>query len=209
MPDVIPSPTLYSEALAHCASATRHDGWTREAKVTFCEVLAITGRVVEALDAVNKSGNTAYAQRRRDPHFARARAHALSEARHRLPDSLLAPALHSTRVKEHDPPGEVIRERHIDDNRLALAVLRRLDRLAECGSATGRFVRPAADEAAADAPPATSTTRSTSSPRTTATRPKLTKLTTPSPTPGSAATFARRFATPPRSEWPERSANCW
>jgi hypothetical protein len=145
MPDVIPEPSLYSEALAHCATATRHDGWTRDAKVTFCEVLAITGRVVEALDAVNKSGNTAYAQRRRDPLFARAWALALAEARHRLADSLLARALDGTRVIELNPAGEVVRERHIDDNRLAFAVLRRLDRLAEGAHPSGRFHRPAAD----------------------------------------------------------------
>lgn len=151
MPDVIPEPSLYSEALADCASATRHDGWTREVKVTFCEVLAITGRVVEALDAVNRSGNTAYAQRRRDPQFARAWELALCEARHRLADALLTRALDGSQVIELDPSVEVVRERHQYDNRLALAVLRRLDRLAVGDTTSARSIRPAAPDAAAAA----------------------------------------------------------
>jgi hypothetical protein len=131
MPDVLPEPSLYSQVLADCASATRHDGWTRETKVTFCEVLAITGRVVEALDAVNRSGNTAYAQRRRDPLFAKAWEMALAEARHRLADALLTRALDGTHVVQLDSAGDVVAERHVFDNRLALAVLRRLDRIAD------------------------------------------------------------------------------
>lgn len=152
MPDVIPQPSLYSEVLADCASATRHDGWTRETKITFCEVLAITGRVVEALDAVNRSGNTAYAQRRRDPLFARAWEIALAEARHRLADALLARALDGTRVIQLDAAGEVTAERQVFDNRLALAVLRRLDRIADRHARSAE--RPHED-AAADPAPAT------------------------------------------------------
>jgi hypothetical protein len=154
MLDVIPSPSLYSQVLADCASATRHDGWTRETKVTFCEVLAITGRVVEALDAVNRSGNTAYAQRRRDPLFARAWEMALAEARHRLADALLARALDGTHIVQLDPAGEIVAERHVFDNRLALAVLRRLDRIADAHarSAQRPDEGPSAAEATAQAP---------------------------------------------------------
>lgn len=136
MPDVIPEHNLYAQVLADCASATRHDGWTRECKVTFCEVLAITGRVVEALDAVNKSANTAYAQRRRDPLFAAAWELALTEARHRLADVLLSRALDGTHIVTHDEQGECTGHRVLHDNRLGLAMLRRLDRLAETGRTT-------------------------------------------------------------------------
>jgi len=136
MPDVLPQPSVYSDVLADCASATRHDGWTREVKVTFCEVLAITGRVIEALDAVNRSGNTAYAQRRRDPLFAAAWELGLTQARQRLADALLERALDGNLFVTYDARGMVISERRIHDNRLALAVLRRLDRIAETGRAT-------------------------------------------------------------------------
>jgi hypothetical protein len=142
MPDHLPNHNIYAEALADCASATRHDGWTRECKVTFCEVLAITGRVIEALDAVNKSANTAYAQRRRDPLFAAAWELALTEARHRLADALLTRAFDGTHVVTNGPDGACTGHRVLHDNRLALALLRRLDRLAETGRTTA-LPRPA------------------------------------------------------------------
>lgn len=152
MPDILPEHTIYAQALADCASATRHDGWTRPCKVTFCEVLAITGRVVEALNAVNKSANTAYAQRRRDPLFAAAWEMALTEARHRLADALLTRALDGTHIIVHDAEGQCTGHRVMHDNRLALAILRRLDRLAETGRTTAvPRAAPASGQAPASA----------------------------------------------------------
>ena len=72
----------------------------------------------------------AYAARRRDPIFAAAWDAALSIARERLADTLLARAMEGN-VEQIYRDGELVGERHFLDNRLGLAILRRLDRLAE------------------------------------------------------------------------------
>jgi hypothetical protein len=99
----------------------------------FCEVLAETGIVVDACLAVGKSTNTAYANRRRDPLFAAMWEAALGIARNRLADALLARSIEGS-VEQYYRDGELAGEKRTIDNRLGLAVLRRLDRLAETGS---------------------------------------------------------------------------
>ena len=76
----------------------------------------------------------AYAARRRDPLFAAAWDAALSIARGRLADTLLARSMEGN-VEQIYRDGELVGERHVLDNRLGLAILRRLDRLAEMGMA--------------------------------------------------------------------------
>lgn len=108
----------------------RHDGWTGEAMAKFLETLAETGIVLEACDVAGKSSTAAYALRRRNPLFAEAWETALHIARDRLADTLLARSLEGN-VEQIIKDGEVVAEKHFIDNRLGLAVLKRLDQMAE------------------------------------------------------------------------------
>jgi hypothetical protein len=112
----------------------RHDGWTGEKMADFCETLAETAVVADACDAAGMSPSGAYAARRRDPVFAAAWDAALSIARERLADTLLARSMEGN-VELLYKDGVKVGERHVLDNRLGLAILRRLDRLAETGMA--------------------------------------------------------------------------
>ena len=119
------------------APAIRHDGWTGEKMADFCEKLAETGIVMDAGDAAGMSASSAYRARRRNPAFAAAWDAALTIARERLADTLLARSLEGN-VEQVYKDGQLIGERHVIDNRLGLAILRRLDRLAETGLSTSR-----------------------------------------------------------------------
>ena len=112
----------------------RHDGWTGEKMAAFCETLAETAVVADACDEAGMSPSGAYAARRRNPVFAAAWDAALSIARERLADTLLARSMEGN-VEQIYKDGELVGERHVLDNRLGLAILRRLDRLAEMGMA--------------------------------------------------------------------------
>ena len=108
----------------------RHDGWTGEKMAIFCETLAETAVVAEACDAAGMGISGAYAARRRNPVFAAAWDAALSIARERLADTLLARSMEGN-VEQIYKGGELVGERHFLDNRLGLQILRRLDRLSE------------------------------------------------------------------------------
>jgi hypothetical protein len=110
----------------------RHDGWTGEKMSTFCETLAETAVVAEACEAARMGISGAYAARRRNPVFAAAWDAALTIARERLADTLLARSMEGN-VEQIYKDGVLVGERHVIDNRLGLAILRRLDRLAETG----------------------------------------------------------------------------
>jgi hypothetical protein len=101
----------------------------------FCETLAETAVVAEACEVAGKSISGAYALRRRNPYFAAAWDAALTIARERLADTLLARSMEGN-IEQIWKDGEVVGERHLLDNRLGLAILRRLDRLAETGLST-------------------------------------------------------------------------
>jgi hypothetical protein len=111
-------------------STCRHDGWTGDKMATFCEALAETAVVAEACDQAGMGISGAYAHRRRSPVFAAAWDAALTIARERLADTLLARSMEGN-VEQLYKDGELIGERHLLDNRLGLAILKRLDRLAE------------------------------------------------------------------------------
>jgi len=115
-------------------STIRHDGWTGDKMATFLETLAETAVVAEACDQAAMGMSGAYALRRRSPAFAAAWDAALTIARERLADTLLARSMEGN-VEQIFRDGELIGERHLLDNRLGLAILRRLDRLAEMGIA--------------------------------------------------------------------------
>jgi hypothetical protein len=112
----------------------RHDGWTGERMAIFCEALAETAVVAEACGIAGMGISGAYAARRRNPVFAAAWDAALTIARERLADTLLARSMEGN-VEQIYRDGELVGERHVLDNRLGLAILRRLDRLAEMGMA--------------------------------------------------------------------------
>jgi hypothetical protein len=115
----------------------RHDGWTGEKMAIFCETLAETAIVAEACEAARMGISGAYAARRRSPVFAAAWDAALSIARERLADTLLARSMKGN-VEQIYKDGELVGERHFLDNRLGLQILRRLDRLASEFPAAGR-----------------------------------------------------------------------
>jgi hypothetical protein len=117
-PPVLPTPAL------------RHDGWTGEKIAIFCETLAETAVVAEACAAAHMGISGAYAARRRSAVFAAAWDAALSIARERLADTLLARSMEGN-IEQIFRDGELVGERHTLDNRLGLQILRRLDRLTE------------------------------------------------------------------------------
>jgi hypothetical protein len=110
----------------------RHDGWTGEKMAAFCESLAESAVVAEACETAHMGISGAYAARRRNPVFAAAWDAALSIARERLADTLLARSMEGN-IEQIYKDGELVGERHVLDNRLGLAILRRLDRLPETG----------------------------------------------------------------------------
>jgi hypothetical protein len=101
-------------------SRPRHDGWNGDNMAIFCETLAETAVVAEACEAAGKAISGAYALRRRNPVFAAAWDAALTIARSM-----------EGNIELIWKDGAVVGERHSIDNRLGLAILKRLDRLAE------------------------------------------------------------------------------
>jgi len=129
--------------------AIRHDGWTGEAMAKFLETLAETGIVLDACDAAGKSSTAAYAHRRRHPLFAEAWEKALGIARDRLADTLLARSIEGN-VEQIIKDGEIVAEKHFIDNRLGLAVLKRLDQRTDGARGLSRQQSPSQPLAEAD-----------------------------------------------------------
>ncbi len=120
-----PSPSRKREG-----EATRHDGWLPDIRVKFLEALAQTGNVQASAYFVQRSRQSAYDLKRRDPDFARAWLAALVLAREEAQDRLQERAIEGIEepVYYH---GEVVGMRRRYDSRLLLAHLARLDRVAE------------------------------------------------------------------------------
>jgi len=111
----------------------RKDGWDGARMAAFIGTLAETGIVTLACRACDMSSQSAYALRQRQPLFARAWEAARSLAREKLADELLARSLKGS-AEQLLRDGAIVGERHHYDNRLAFAILRRLDRQAELGA---------------------------------------------------------------------------
>jgi hypothetical protein len=111
----------------------RKDGWDGSRMASFIGTLAETGVVTLACRACGMSAKAAYALRHRDPLFAKLWEAALSMARSLLADELLARSLKGS-AEQLLRDGAIVGERHHFDNKLAFAILRRLDRLAEVGT---------------------------------------------------------------------------
>jgi len=134
------SPTLvetHSPALATCLEDSffetrrlRKDGWDGTRMASFVGMLAETGIVTLACRACGMSAQSAYALRQRHLLFAKAWEAAISLAREKLADELLARSLKGS-AEQLLRDGAIVGERHHFDNKLAFAVLRRLDRRAD------------------------------------------------------------------------------
>ncbi|KTF67335.1 hypothetical protein ACNFJ7_09490 [Sphingomonas sp. HT-1] len=112
--------------------APRHDGWTPVKQRKFLEMLAEGHTITNICHALGMSVTAAYALRRsaRGAAFALGWQAALLLAREHLADKLLERAVHGSVETITRPDGSCItRQRH--DNRLAMHMLTRLDRLSE------------------------------------------------------------------------------
>ena len=125
--------SYHFSSLPTAADQVRADGWSPARQRLFLETLAATGIIRSACDAAQISTRAAYALRiRRDgAAFRLGWDAAILIARARLADELLARALtgHEEVIRKDMDAGEITRHRH--DNRLAMSMLSRLDRMAD------------------------------------------------------------------------------
>jgi len=124
LPGAVPPDTREREG-----ETTRHDGWHRELRVKFLEALAQTGNVQASAYFVQRTRQSAYDLKRRDPDFARAWLAALVLAREEAQDKLQERAIEGVE-EEVFYHGEVVATRRRYDSRLLLAHLGRLDKIA-------------------------------------------------------------------------------
>ncbi len=126
----------------------RHDGFTPERIGDFLRALAATGVVEHAAAAVGVSASAAYAFRNRRQGRAFAKmwdAILINRSRDRLASELQSRAIAGcVSVRKRD--GVVVGEYHYYDNRLAMALLTRLDRLAERESASEAHLRALSED---------------------------------------------------------------
>ncbi len=126
----------------------RHDGWIPERQVAFLEALAACGVVAEACKQVGLSTQSAYSFRNRRSGRAFGTAWdavLIHRARGRLSDEALSRAMNGC-VETVRQDGEIKAERHRFDNRLTMAVLTRLDRLAEREGARDEQLRAVSED---------------------------------------------------------------
>lgn len=126
----------------------RHDGFTPERVGEFLRRLAATGVVEHAAAAVGVSATAAYNFRNRRQGRAFAKmwdAILINRARDRLASELQSRAVAGcVSVRKRD--GVVVSEYHYYDNRLAMSLLTRLDRLAEKEAASEAHLRALSED---------------------------------------------------------------
>lgn len=143
-------PSLISDSLDEAcwhAGRHRHDGWTAERLRAFLETLAACGVVADACRAAGMSPQSAYALRNRRAGRAFAAmwdAVLVHRARARMEGELMSRALCGCVERVDGAAGTV--ERHRYDNRLSMAMLTRLDRLAESSGARQPALRALSEE---------------------------------------------------------------
>lgn len=132
---------------------TRIDGWTAERRVTFLGALAEGHTVEAACGCVGLSVASAYALRRRagGEAFALGWRAACLLARDRLADILTSRAIDG-QVDTYTRADGTSVTRHRHDNRLATALLSRLDRLAASEPPPAAAATPAGSKSAAPVP---------------------------------------------------------
>ncbi|KQN31564.1 hypothetical protein ASF00_01810 [Sphingomonas sp. Leaf34] len=125
----------------------RSDGWTPDRQRGFLERIAEGATVDEASASVGLSPGAAYALRRRaaGAAFALGWDAARLVARPAVAETLFLRAIAGQTERVTRPDGEVI-ERHRYDNRLAMALLNRLDRHADATEAANAATRMVATE---------------------------------------------------------------
>ncbi|MBN2973104.1 hypothetical protein JW805_13850 [Roseomonas aeriglobus] len=113
------------------ATARRSDGWTPDRQRGFLDYLAQGCTVSDAATLVGMSATSAYAFRKRAAGAAFAVGWSAAQLlqRNRLADDLMGRALKGNVDLVINAKGETV-ERHRHDNRLALALLTRLDKIA-------------------------------------------------------------------------------
>jgi hypothetical protein len=113
------------------APAPRHDGWTPANERIFLVTLAETGVVTDAVRAAGLSRESAYARRNSAAGhaFALGWDAAILLSRHATADDVASRSRHGV-IDRIYRNGELVAERHRYDNRLTMAHLARLDRLA-------------------------------------------------------------------------------
>jgi hypothetical protein len=123
--------SYHFSSLPTAADQVRADGWSPARQRLFLETLAATGVITTACAAAQISSRAAYALRiRRDgAAFRLGWDAAILIARARLADELLARALSGHEEVIHKDEDTITRRRH--DNRLAMSMLSRLDRMAD------------------------------------------------------------------------------
>ncbi|SEK01795.1 hypothetical protein SAMN05518849_12738 [Sphingobium sp. AP50] len=125
--------SFHDSTLSTAAPQIREDGWSPARQRRFLEVLASSGVIMLACEAVRITARSAYNLRnRRDgAAFRLGWDAAILIARARLATDLLARAITGNEeVIRKDPDNhEITRHRH--DNRLAMSMLARLDRMAD------------------------------------------------------------------------------
>ena len=109
----------------------RHDGWTPERERTFLLTLAETGVVADSARAAGLTRESAYARRNSAAGhaFALGWDAAILLSRHATADDVASRSRHGV-IDRIYRNGELVAERHRYDNRLTMAHLARLDRLA-------------------------------------------------------------------------------
>jgi hypothetical protein len=128
------------------ATRLRPDGWTPERRRLFLETVSAGHSVEAACAHVGLSRASAYALRNRDDGFSLGWSAASLRARDAIADSLTSRILDG-QVETWTLPDGSLGSRRRYDNRLALAMLTRLDRLAEHQNYTTRIEQPAAEAA--------------------------------------------------------------
>jgi hypothetical protein len=146
-----PAPSPFAPGLGYTTTdhAHRYDGWTPERQRIFLEALSEGSSVVAACRLLGLSKQSAYAFRRRPQNaaFALGWQAACLLGRDNLADELMDRALHGLTDTTTTDEGKIHR-RHRHDNRLAMAMLTRLDRLAD--NASGEATHAAARLIAAE-----------------------------------------------------------
>jgi hypothetical protein len=130
------------------ARKPRHDGFTPEKVGEFLRLLAATGIVEHAAAAVGLSATAAYTFRNRRQGRAFARmwdAILIHRTRARVASELSGRAIAGcVSIRKRD--GVVVGEYHYYDNRLAMSLLTRLDRLAEKEAASEAHLRALSED---------------------------------------------------------------
>ena len=125
--------SFHDSALPTAAPQSRTDGWSPARQRRFLEVLASSGVIMLACEAVRITARSAYALRTRHDGaaFRLGWDAAILIARARLATDLLARAItgNEETIRKDPDNYEVTRHRH--DNRLAMSMLARLDRMAD------------------------------------------------------------------------------